>query len=296
MKRFTISLYIAAAVAANLSIAHFGPDAQYVNAFLFIGFSVVARDLLHDAFGKHRLVKMAGLITTATVLSYAINPAAGVFALASATAFATSEAVDAVVYEIARRAPWLLRSNLSNVPAAVTDSVVFPTLAFGAFSFSTSSGQIVAKVAGGLVFSLALVAMRRAGRSQSLRFYLGGPINGCTDEEASGWREQVKPLLEAAGHTWIDPMVRDYRGREMEPGIAAEIVENDKDDINQCDVLLMNCPKPSVGTSMEVLYGWEQGKRVIAILPEGTTPSPWIVYHAHDLYAGSVADAVSVLA
>jgi hypothetical protein len=94
-------------------------------------------------------------------------------------------------------------------------------------------------------------------------FYLGGPINGCTDEEANGWRSAVKPLIEAAGHDWIDPMARDYRGREMEPGIAAEIVENDKDDILRSDVLLMNCPKPSVGTSMEVLFGWssEQARR-----------------------------------
>lgn len=124
----------------------------------------------------------------------------------------------------------------------------------------------------------------------AIKVYLGGPINGCTDEEASGWREQVKPLIDAAGLQWLDPMDRDYRGREMEPGIAAKIVENDKADIEQCDVLLMNCPKPSVGTSMEVLYGFQQGKRVIAVLPEQAVPSPWIVYHAEVQY-GSIVDA-----
>lgn len=126
-----------------------------------------------------------------------------------------------------------------------------------------------------------------------MRVYLGGPINGCTDDEAHGWRETVKPLIEAAGHEWLDPMDRDYRGREMEPGIAAEIVENDKADIDECDVLLMNCPKPSVGTSMEIFYGWDRGKRVVAVVPADRQPSPWIVYHAHVLHTGPVRDAVA---
>jgi hypothetical protein len=87
-------------------------------------------------------------------------------------------------------------------------------------------------------------------------------------------------------------MDRDYRGREMEPGIAAAIVENDKADIDRCDLLLMNCPKPSVGTSMEVLYGWENSKRVVVIIPGEGIPSPWLVYHSHAIYRGSVTDAV----
>ena len=125
-----------------------------------------------------------------------------------------------------------------------------------------------------------------------MRVYLGGPINGCTDTEAHGWRENAKPTLEAHGYEWLDPMDRDYRGREMEPGIAAEIVELDKKDIDSCHTLLMNCPKPSVGTSMEILYGWMQGKRIITVIPPGSTPSPWLVYHSHDLYACSVGGAV----
>jgi nucleoside 2-deoxyribosyltransferase len=124
-----------------------------------------------------------------------------------------------------------------------------------------------------------------------VRVYLGGPINGCTDDEAHGWRDDVKQLLEAHGFEWLDPMDRDYRGREMEPGIAAEIVELDKQDIDTCDVLLMNCPKPSVGTSMEILYGWLGGKQVYAVTPPGSIPSPWLVYHAHFVHEGTVGAA-----
>lgn len=121
--------------------------------------------------------------------------------------------------------------------------------------------------------------------------YLGGPINGCTDEEANGWRDQAKTELERLGLKWKDPMDRDYRGREMEPGIAEKIVKGDLMDIDACDVLLMNCPRPSYGTAMEILYGWGLDKEVIAVLPEGVTPSPWVVYHA-DVHYGSVVDAI----
>lgn len=128
-----------------------------------------------------------------------------------------------------------------------------------------------------------------------MRIYLGGPINGCTDEEASGWRDELKPLLEAAGHEWVDPMVRDYRGREMEPGIAQEIVDGDIQDIDSCDLLVMACPKPSVGTSMEVFYGFRSGKKVYCVIPEGDTPSPWLVAHSHLIVSGPTKGIVAYL-
>jgi len=124
--------------------------------------------------------------------------------------------------------------------------------------------------------------------------YLGGPINGCTDEEANGWRDAVKIVCADKGIDYLDPMRRDYRGRELESGIAEEIVLGDKEDIHECDVLLMNCPKPSYGTAMEIMYGFERGKRVISVLPEGSTPSPWVLFHS-ETYFGSAADAAKEL-
>lgn len=128
-----------------------------------------------------------------------------------------------------------------------------------------------------------------------MKVYLGGPINGCTDEEANGWREAVKAVLAQRGHEWCDPMDRDYRGREMEVGVAAEIVQGDKRDIHACDVLLMNAPKPSYGTAMEIHFGWVRHKRVIVVHPEGTTPSPWVVFHAHEIHYGSVVAVAETL-
>jgi hypothetical protein len=126
--------------------------------------------------------------------------------------------------------------------------------------------------------------------------YLGGPINGCSDEEAHGWREAVKVLLRAAGLDWRDPMDRDYRGREMEPGIAKLIVEGDKEDIAPSDILLMNHPQPSSGTDMEILLGFQGGKEVDVVIPDdGRAPSPWVVYHASRIFRGSVIEAAKIL-
>lgn len=106
--------------------------------------------------------------------------------------------------------------------------------------------------------------------------YLCGPINGCTDEECKDWREFVKTKWWGAT---LDPMRRDYRGKEDES--VNEIVEFDKIDIMRCDALLVNYDKPSVGTSMEILYAFERGKYIAVVAAEGTRISPWMRYHSH---------------
>jgi nucleoside 2-deoxyribosyltransferase len=108
--------------------------------------------------------------------------------------------------------------------------------------------------------------------------YLCGPINGCTDEECKDWREAVKARW--PGET-LDPMRRDYRGKETES--VNEIVEFDKIDVTNSDVILVNYDKPSVGTSMEVLYAFERGKLVVVVAKEGASISPWLRYHSHKI-------------
>lgn len=114
-----------------------------------------------------------------------------------------------------------------------------------------------------------------------MKIYLAGPINGCSDTEAKGWREEAKTLL---CHETYDPMVRDYRGRELEQGIAKEIVENDKLDINECDVVLVMYEKPSVGTSMEIFYAHQLGKHVALVDRSDRPLSPWLIYHATSIH------------
>lgn len=117
--------------------------------------------------------------------------------------------------------------------------------------------------------------------------YLCGPINGCSDAECKDWRAFAAETLTCRTY---DPMVRDYRGRELEPGIAKEIVEFDKQDVDACDVILVNYVKPSVGTSMEVLYAWERGKQIVVVAAADAVLSPWLIYHSHRI-VHSMADA-----
>lgn len=78
----------------------------------------------------------------------------------------------------------------------------------------------------------------------------------------------------------LDPMARDYRGREGEPGIAKVIVEQDKLDIYMSTAVLVYFDTPSVGTSMEILHAWTIGRPVFIANLSGRLPSPWLVYHS----------------
>ena len=72
-------------------------------------------------------------------------------------------------------------------------------------------------------------------------------------------------------------MDRDYRGIE-EMNVQA-LVDDDKKDIDGCEFMLACCWKISVGTSMEILYAWERGVKVVIVVPSGERVSPWLVYH-----------------
>lgn len=102
-----------------------------------------------------------------------------------------------------------------------------------------------------------------------------GPINGCSDEEAMTWREWFKTY--GTGFEYVDPMKRDYRGKESEN--YREIVELDKRDIKGCDAAVVMYTKPSVGTSMEVLLMWTLGIPVVLIDQSDKPLSPWLRYH-----------------
>lgn len=155
-------MYLAAIVAANLTVAMWGPSMTIVNAFLFIGLDLTSRDKLHDAWHGNGLVwKMALLIAAGSVISYLLNQNAAQIALASFVAFACAAVADTVTYHLLRRRVWWQRVNGSNVVSAAVDSVLFPTIAFGALLPAIVLGQFVAKVAGGAVWSWLLSYVRQ---------------------------------------------------------------------------------------------------------------------------------------
>lgn len=146
--------------------------------------------------------------------------------------------------------------------------------------------------------------------------YLAGGINGLGDADAIDWREEAKRLL-PRNIAVLDPMDRDYRGKEGENVEA--IVKGDLDDIKACEAIIANCPRPSWGTAMEVFYAATAGRwikntvhtgdgeyggnsytqtvgmrRTVAIVPAGAPVSPWLRHHT-DLVVETLEQAVEAV-
>lgn len=94
--------------------------------------------------------------------------------------------------------------------------------------------------------------------------YLCGGINGLGDAACKDWRQVAHAAL--AGNRILDPMARDYRGREDE--CVDEIVEGDKSDIVASNIILVNASRPSWGTAMEIMFAWFLHKRIVAFMEE----------------------------
>lgn len=155
-----VGLYLAAIVVANLTVAMFGPAVVVINAFLFIGLDITCRDRLHEAWTIGRWWKMGLLIAAGSLISWLLNRAVAPIALASCVAFCLSAIADTVVYTWLHGRPWWVKVNGSNVVSAAVDSLVFPSIAFGAFLPWIILGQFVAKVCGGALWGIVL-GMRR---------------------------------------------------------------------------------------------------------------------------------------
>jgi nucleoside 2-deoxyribosyltransferase len=123
-----------------------------------------------------------------------------------------------------------------------------------------------------------------------MKIYLAGPVFQCEDQECVFWRRDVKRRL--SDFVVVDPMeTTDFRGKTDEH--YREIVELDKARIDSSDILLVNCTRPSTGTSMEILYAWERGKQVYIVCRDHQV-NPWLLYHAERVFL-SVDEAVSYL-
>lgn len=147
-----IVIYALAMTAANMSVAMFGPSVTPINAFVFIGLDLALRDLLHTKINRWQ---MLGLIAGTGLLTYVLNPAAGMIAIASAVSFTAAALVDWSIF--ARMAgSWMRRSNASNVGGAAIDSLLFPTIAFGALMPHIVLMQFVSKVLGGAFWAFLI--------------------------------------------------------------------------------------------------------------------------------------------
>lgn len=147
-----IFIYVAAIVAANLSVAYFGPQVTPINAFLFIGLDLAVRNFLAITLSP---LKMLALIAGAGTVSYLLNPASGQIAIASLCAFTLAALADWGTYRFSA-GRWIKRCLMGVSVGAVVDSLVFPTIAFGALMPGIVAAQIVAKIAGGTLWALLI--------------------------------------------------------------------------------------------------------------------------------------------
>lgn len=129
---------------------------------IFAGFALAARDAIQDTWGR-RAVLVVILIGTA--LSFALSAPA--IAVASAVAFLLAELLNFAVYTpIRERAKfgdkrWGVAVAASNAVGAVTDTVVFLGIAFGAAAIMPAlPGQLVGKTYATVVYLVlgALIA------------------------------------------------------------------------------------------------------------------------------------------
>ena len=113
--------------------------------------------------------------------------------------------------------------------------------------------------------------------------YLAGPMDGRTEEERKGWRREIKTAL-SPYFEFEDPTDREFLSKHKHFDEINKIVEGDKDAIDKSDFVVAHCDRPSVGTSMEIFYAWNQGKSVYTYIPPGVPISPWISYHSELVY------------
>jgi len=149
---FLIALYAAAIISANLLVAKFGPSITPINAFFLIGLDLALRNYLSFKMTKFQ---MASMIIGTGLLSYLVNPAAGMIAIASGVAFTLAALADWATFNTVQ-GQWMQRNLAGNSVGALIDSIVFPTIAFGSLMPLIVLAQFAAKVLGGSMWGYML--------------------------------------------------------------------------------------------------------------------------------------------
>lgn len=159
MSYFLVGCYLFAAVAANLVVNHFGPAALPFTAFCLIPFDHVSRDFLQDKWIKKGKMKMALLVFTGSALTLLVNISAWRIAVASSTAFVISNFVDYLVYAWLQQKHRLIKINVANIFSSITDSIIFPLVAFGSVSAGIAVSQSLSKIGGGFFWAAVFVGI-----------------------------------------------------------------------------------------------------------------------------------------
>src|SRR5882672_1515176 len=166
-----LSCYLGAIVAANYFITRYGQIAVPFVAFALIPFDLVARDLMQDHWnwvpgqGKLYIFKrMVIIILLGATISYLTGTGSLRVNLASCTAFIVAGSIDAMTYQWMIRYGRIFRINGATITAAITDSIIFVSIAFAAVNWKLVGLQIGMKVVGGFCWSLLLYRLFRTAK------------------------------------------------------------------------------------------------------------------------------------
>lgn len=140
-----IAAYILAVTITTGITGALGPLASVIDSFFGIGLVIVLRNKAHDMWEPKPLKWLLVLILMGTAGSLAVNAAHPRIALASGVAFIAANLACTFLYAKGR-------CREAIVAFALVDSLLFPPIAFGAFTWWVVGGQVVAKISGAAVW------------------------------------------------------------------------------------------------------------------------------------------------
>lgn len=157
MKRTTlfICLFLIALTAANLIVKHFGAQGLWLSSFLLIPFDFILRCIFHETWRGYRLVMNLLLLTIcAAIITIVVNAHAIFIAGASVGGFIAAQIGAGIFYQLSlkKRRGLFFKVNVSDIIAICFDSLIFQFIAFASFDWQVTTGQIIVKALGGLMW------------------------------------------------------------------------------------------------------------------------------------------------
>lgn len=152
--KIMVFLFLAAFVAANLIVKHYGAPGLLIASFVLIPFDFVCRCLIHEKLsGKRLVLLLSGLTVAAAGITMLINRDATRVALGSIAGFTAAQFFAGAFYQnVKREGSWFLKVNISDLIAIVFDSIAFQLVAFATVNPLVMVGQMCIKFAGGLLW------------------------------------------------------------------------------------------------------------------------------------------------
>lgn len=148
-----VVIYLAAFVAANLFVKHFGSYGLWFSAMFLIPFDFICRCLFHEKWkGSALIIRLLILTVLSSVITVAINSDAANIAKASCAGFISAQICAGIFYQYFIKQTPFVKVNGSDLLAIISDSIVFQYIAFGGFNWQVTAGQIIIKFVGGLLW------------------------------------------------------------------------------------------------------------------------------------------------